>query len=176
MSATLSSRQGIATTMPQTGVAAELIASGTLTTDFNDNISAAVNVTEANRVTLLVKHTGGTSQANGYPVLLVMFANTAAAPTIGADSWFAPVVETADTAGSLPGTKPTGADFAADPNWTPIEVTQKYWKADVVQDGEVLRARVPIDCSDARFMYAAAIQQGDTTNFGTIAVDYVLNV
>lgn len=174
--ATLSARQGVVTMMPQAGVAASLIASGTLTADFNDNISTVVGVIEANYCTLLVKHTGGTSQANGYPVLLVMFANTLLAPAIGDDSWFAPVVETADTAGSLPGTVPTGADFAADPNWTPIEVTQKYWKGDVTQADEVLRARIPIDCSDARWMYVAAIQQGDVTNFGTIAVDYALSV
>lgn len=163
------------TALPAAGPAASLI-SGTLTANFNGNISAITSVKDASRVNLLVSHTPHAAEAGGVVNLLVLFAYTDAAPTLGDDVWYPPSIETAGSAGALPGTLPTGADYGANPpNWTPYAVTPKYYTLAPADGGEALRVTIPIDCPGARWMYVAAIQQVDTTNFGTIAISAALS-
>lgn len=166
--------------LPQPSVSGSLISSGTLTQSFQSNVSTVVSVQNARRLTLLVKHTAHASATDGVVHVLVMLANTATAPAIGDDSWFAaPVSDIASTDADIAAgaTLVTGADYSKGPNWRSYAVGGLILKTMPASSAEVVRQRMPaIDVSDARWMYAAAIQQGDTTNFGTVAIDYVTSL
>lgn len=177
--AALESQQGIVTMLPQTGVTRALLASGTLTADFNDNISDPVSVVRGNWVTIDVTHTPHASEAGGVVNVIVLFSRAATVPAVGDDSWYPPAIETAGSAGALPGTKPTGADWDNNPpNWIPHALTPKYWTLPATDGGgtEAVRLPITVDCSDARWMYVAAIQQVDVTNFGTVSATYALSL
>lgn len=175
--AALSNRPHPSSPMPATGSVVPLIALATLSQDFNDAISGVVSVADARRVGLWVKHAAHASQTDGYPLLLVQISAEHDAPAIGDDSWYPPTLadQTATSEADIGAgvTLPTGADFTKGPNWR-----------EVVGGGLLLRATKPASSSEkprmmwpleiglARWMYVAAIQQGDTTNFGTIAIDW----
>ena len=174
--AVLDTIEGVTTVLPNTGPQVELIASGTLTQDFNDTISAIVSVKNARRVGLWLKHDGVTSQTSGYPVVLVQVSGLETAPVLGADSWYAPgLAESTWTAADIAAgvTLPTGADYTKGPVWSPLSVgglLMQLKATDAAQDPRILLP--PIDVTLARWMYVAVVQQGDTTNFGTASVDW----
>lgn len=162
--------------LPQPSVTGSLIPSGTLTQNFNSNISSVVSVYGARRVTLHVQHTAHASATDGVVHVLVMLSNKATQPTITDDSFGAvPVVDISSTDGDMGAgvTVPTDVPWGKAPNWRVYAVGGLILKTMPASGSEKVRQRMPaIDVSDARWMYVAAIQQGDTTNFGTVAVDY----
>lgn len=177
--ATLGGTDNPVSMLPQTGVAQELIATATLSQDFNDCISTVVSVEQGNWVTIDMVHTPHASQTGGVVNVIVLFSRQRTAPAIGDDAWYPPSIETAASAGALPGTKPTGADWDNNPpNWTPHAVAPKYWTLPATDGGgtEVVRLPITTDCSEARWMYVAAIQQVDVTSFGTASATYTLSL
>lgn len=174
--ATLGAIQGVTTSLPQPGVATSLIASDTLTATFQGTISTVVSVEQARTVTLLVKYAPHASTSNARVNILVAFAYTRTAPATGDDSWFIGTTQVAGTALALPGTVPTDADFAASPVFVPLESGHHFYRLAEVDALQPMRLAVDVPCAAARWMYVALSQSVDTTNFGTVVVDYVLSV
>lgn len=174
--ATLGAIPNTTTSLPQPGVAASLIASDTLTAAFQNTISTVVSVEQARTVTLLVKYTPHASTSNAFVNLLVAFAYTRTAPATGDDSWFIGTTQVAGTALALPGTIPTGADFAASPVFVPRDSGHHFYRLAEVDASQPMRVAIDVPCAAARWMYVACSQSVDVTNFGTVVVDYVLSV
>lgn len=166
--------------LPQPSAVAALIPTGTLTQNFNSNISTVVSVANARRVTLIVSHDAHASATDGTVWVLPMLSNANTAPAIGDDSWHAaPVPDIASTDADLGSgvTLPTGADFTKGPVWRRHPIGGLIFSTEGASSGEKVRVRLPrLDVDDARWMYVAAIQQGDTTNFGTVKVDYCVSI
>ncbi len=164
---------------PSPGVAKELIASVTLTQNFNNAISVVRSCYDVRRLILLVDYAAHASATDATVDILVMFSNDQAAPAIGDDSWYAaPVYDTSPTDADIAGavTLPTNADFSRGPNFRVLKAGGLILQTMPASSSEEVRQRFTVDVSDARWFYAAAIQQGDTTNFGTLQVDYALSL
>lgn len=178
--ATIAAQQRAVSPLPQPGVQQTLITAGTtLTQDFNDAISDIVSVEQARRLTLLVDYAAHASATDGYVVLLAMGANTRTAPALGDDDWYAlPWFDTSESDADIAGgaTLPTGADYTAGPNWRSIKCGGLLVETMRASSSEEVRQRVPLGVDDVRWVYVAAIQQGDTTNFGTLGVKYALSL
>lgn len=164
------------TSSPSAGPAVPLIPTGTLSAAFQANLSAVVSVLDARIATLLVTHTPHGSQNAGVVNLLVAFAYTRDAPAIGDDAWFVPTRQAAGTVGALPGTIPTGTDFAAASGFEPQEARRLYYATEAVSASQPIRDAIEVPCDGARWMYVALTQSGDTTNFGTASVQLALRV
>lgn len=175
--ASLGGLDGSITPLPQPGVAVSLIASATLSQDFNDAISDVVSVKNARRVVLIVKHDADDSASDGVVHTLVMLSNANDAPAIGDDSWDAlPFYDTSSTDADIAAgvTLPTDADITKGPNWRKVAAGGLLLLTEPASSSEKVRQRFTIDVADARWMYVACVQQGDTTNFGTVAVDWAV--
>lgn len=173
----LDGTQNIVTVLPQAGASRSLIASSTLTQDFNGNISTVRSVVHARNLTLHVKYTGGTGATDGYAHILVMCSNANDAPAIGDDSWDAlPFWDVTATDADLTSTLPTGADFTAGPVWRVVEAGALILKTQPADAAEEVRQRFRLSVDDVRWVYVAAAEVGQTSNDGTIAIDYSLSV
>ncbi len=159
-------------TIPATGPMVPAIASATLSQDYNDAISTVVNVADFRRVCVRFKHIGGGSQSGGYPQFIAAGAATQAEPAIGDDdTWFpTPVYDSSPTDADIAGTVtlPTGADFTAGPAWRGIKTGSGLYLGMPADAAEEQFGRFTLDVTDDRWLYIAAVQQGDLVNFGTI--------
>lgn len=176
--AALGARPGASSPLPATGAAATLISSATLSQSLQAVNSGVVGVSDARRVGLFLKHDAHASESGGTVVVQVLVSAAVTAPAIGDDSWYAPCVAdaTATEADIAAGvTLVTGADYTKGPEWRSLEVGPLLFVTQAHGNSEKSRlALPPIDVTSARWMYVAICQQGDTTNFGTGAVDWNL--
>lgn len=174
MTTTLADVAQRVTSVPAAGPAVPLF-SGTLTGAFQGNLSAVLPVSEAREATLLVRHDPHASQSGGIVNLLVAFAFTEAAPAMGSEDWYIPTRQNPGSVGALPGTIPTGAKFAAASGFEPQEARRLYYHTEAVSASQPIRDAIVVPCAGARWMYVAATQSGDTTNFGAVAVSCALH-
>ena len=164
--------------VPATGVAETLIASATLSQSLQAVNSGVVSVADARRVGLFLKHDAHASESGGYVVVQILVSAARSAPAIGDDSWFAPcfadaTATEADIAAGV--TLVTGADYTKGPEWRSVECGPILLTTQAHGNSEKSRlALPPIDVTSARWLYVALCQQGDTTNFGTGAVDWCI--
>lgn len=165
--------------MPNPGAAVSLIAEGTLSQSFADNVSGVMSVYDGRRVGLWIKHDGDASQSDGYPVVLVQLSAVREKPAIGDDSWYAPgLAEQSWTAADIAAgvTLVTDADYSKGPVWSPLSIGGLLLQLKPTGTETPRILLPPIDVTLALWMYAAVIQQGDTTNFGTAAIDWSMSL
>lgn len=170
---------------PATGPAVTLISSQVLTQDADDTKSSIVPVRDARACGLWIMYDGDESATTaGEPQIMVWVSGhddpdiPGAAPAETDDVWFSPgVLDVAPTDAVLgndtyvPGNLPVSAN----PEYREYKVgplVLNLFPTDANNDK--VRVMVKLDVAMARWMFVSAVEVGDTTNDGTLQIEYNL--